>query len=422
MIGNCPKKQARMKELLDSSNMSEIERISCTPEVRLTMKKYICCKTRDIKCAYKGQPGVCVPRENCPLKKTLTVGQRNAWSNQKPCYVHDGTEYLCCTNPHCVSNHKLCDKQKPAAQQTTFGFPKCLAKGIPGLIVPKAMCSAQDLLQRVKNSKHVCCATPTTDRLISHPNAAKLANMLCGTVEHMVKVQGGEIAQRGEFPWMAYLAYSYKHTRCGGSLIHPFYVLTAKHCVKPPAKPTRVLLGVHDVQDTPPCRKTFRQSFCAQVQQITISETLHHHYYDIALVRLAAKAILSQDRVYPICLPLYVSLLRQMPESVIITGWGKTENEMLSNVLLKATTKVVMRGKECPNDHVICSGGVNNSNHCAGDSGGPYQAIRKFGGSMRYVQYGVISSGSMYCSISERRSQGMLVSYFMDWILDNMAL
>lgn len=47
------------------------------------------------------------------------------------------------------------------------------------------------------------------------------------------RVYGGKSSQQNEYPWMALIRYrnAKKPSRCGGSIINNYYVLTAAHCV-----------------------------------------------------------------------------------------------------------------------------------------------------------------------------------------------
>uniref|UniRef100_A0A182NS12 Peptidase S1 domain-containing protein n=1 Tax=Anopheles dirus TaxID=7168 RepID=A0A182NS12_9DIPT len=420
-IKSCPSEYDRLTSIIGKSKrMQEYNHVKCTPERQIGNQKYVRCRKRDIdiQCDFNGQKGVYVPRENCPnMQNSLTKQQLSDWSRQLG-YVHNGKEYLCCTYEKCLKLPTVCDPERSVPQRPP-AFPSCTNNGVDGSLVPDTMCVTQEQSNQ-SSGKHVCCVPPKPDRLMSRRRASRLANMECGMFDNGPLIQNGQEADRGEFPWMAYLVYKQRGKRCAGTLIHPSYVLTAKHCMKPNEMPTHVMLGVHDASDTPPCSRTTRESYCSQVQKISVASTPSHNKFDIGLLRLASKATLDPNSVFPICLPLYASLRMQMPESVIITGWGKTENGTVSNVLLKATTTVVIRGTACPDDHLICAGGKNDNNHCPGDSGGPYQKISSFGDYKRYVQYGVIAYGSWYCSQPDQYSRGMLVSYFMDWILDKM--
>uniref|UniRef100_A0A182NS13 Peptidase S1 domain-containing protein n=1 Tax=Anopheles dirus TaxID=7168 RepID=A0A182NS13_9DIPT len=399
---------------------AKLSHVQCTPQVQSGAKVHVCCEKRHIKCYYKGQRGVCVPRGNCPMLKSITEHEQVVWSNQQPCYVHQDKEYLCCTYDKCVMHPNLCDTVKPEMQQSASSYPVCYKNGTQGSLVSTAICDVQDQLARSHNS--VCCAPPTPDRLISHPKAAVLAAMPCGGFERELVIEDGEVAKRGEFPWMAFLVYVGNQTRCGGTLIHPSYVLTAKDCISSDPKPTHVLLGVSDLRKTPPCHAITGKSACDQVQRIAIAEILIHDMIDIGLLQLASRAQLREDRVHPICLPLYASLRIHMPRNVIVTGWGESEGAKPTYMLMKANTTVVMRGKECPNDQLICVGGVNYNTPCNGDTGGPYQAISKFGASSGYVQYGIISKVPPDCTNPDGPSSGPLVTYFINWILDRIDL
>ena len=56
----------------------------------------------------------------------------------------------------------------------------------------------------------------------------------CGTRFTQENIIGGELAQPGEFPYMALLGYKLSGDKifylCGGTLINRFYVVTAAHC------------------------------------------------------------------------------------------------------------------------------------------------------------------------------------------------
>ena len=90
---------------------------------------------------------------------------------------------------------------------------------------------------------------------------------------------------------------------------------------------------------------------------------------DIALIRLAKPANVSQNNIKTICLPLdEVSAKRLGPYYQVIMGWGATENGTSSQILQKANVPHV-NISECEEkfakikkldltENQLCAGGV----------------------------------------------------------------
>lgn len=53
----------------------------------------------------------------------------------------------------------------------------------------------------------------------------------CGFRPH-TRIVGGHEAQVNSWPWQAMIMASDKRQFCGGTLVHPNWVLTAAHCVE----------------------------------------------------------------------------------------------------------------------------------------------------------------------------------------------
>ncbi|XP_049281843.1 chymotrypsin-like elastase family member 2A [Anopheles funestus] len=379
----------------------EVNSNRCEPVMRMVASTHICCPNRDIGCGTNEKPGVCVTREQSTTKQSNNENDL--------CYVHNGKKYFCCTDTLCMLL-KEPTNEEVATDQRSSAFQSCTSDyGAAGFLVPARICSnPAPPAGGNTQDRAVCCVPPKKDYLIANPKAAKLAVSSCGMVPLRTKIQGGNFAQRGELPWMVKLVYKDKPATSSGTLIHTKYVLTAKHCIT--AQLQSVELGVHDVYDK------------SEVQTISISRPFVHKIYDVGLLVLAKPATLG-TYVQVICLPIYASLRMNLPTTVIISGWGNTESNKVSPVLIKADTKVVMSEKGC-NTTYICVGGLPNPNHCPGDSGGPHQAVSKFGELTvgRYVQYGIIADGPYYCSKPDRVSRGVSVGYVIDWILAKMQI
>lgn len=302
----------------------------------------------------------------------------------------------------------------------------------------------------------VCCAqqtstdtrdvvTPALDppNVVNHANLRLLNNDLCGPVPQ-TKIVGGKKTGVFDFPWMALLSYNITgrspEFRCGGSLINKRYVLTAAHCVtglNPDMKLEGVRLGDHDVSTERDCDKEADdlEVVCAEKYQDFGIESVHFHsnytraklQNDIALIRLNRDANLRPQSVRPICMPIG-SAATLTKTKVVVTGWGITEKQNRSLELLQVHLPVV-DVNSCAETYKrqvqiwykqMCAGGNKGMDSCAGDSGGPLQALSVYNGEVKFVQYGIVSFGQTNCGTAGLPGVYTKIVHYMDWILDTI--
>ena len=60
----------------------------------------------------------------------------------------------------------------------------------------------------------------------------KFADLVfCGVRPSKSRIVGGTVAKVNSWPWQAMLLNRYGDQFCGGSLVDPYWVVTAAHCV-----------------------------------------------------------------------------------------------------------------------------------------------------------------------------------------------
>jgi trypsin len=192
--------------------------------------------------------------------------------------------------------------------------------------------------------------------------------------QHEQDIIGGMAANPGQFPWQARLTFL-GQPHCGGSLIHPKWVLTAGHCVVNVAPvDMQVILGDHTISQTEPTE-----------QSHTVKRFIKHPSYhyegdapvnDVALIELNSPATLN-SAVQTIALQTTTASFANYTAS----GWGWTSGwaNQASDTLMFATLPV-SSSANCDGAPLVrdlfwsemCAGFADGSQSgCHGDSGGP---------------------------------------------------
>jgi len=235
------------------------------------------------------------------------------------------------------------------------------------------------------------------------------------------RVVGGDEAGFGTFPWQAYIRIG--TSRCGGSLVNEWYVVTAGHCVaRATPHQVRVTLGEYvlksDIEPLP--GRTYGASKIKVHPYFKFTPQADR--YDVAVIRLNRRVDFA-PHISPICLP--PKDMHLVGHYGWASGWGALEpGSRIRPKTLQVVDVPMIENRQCEQwhrdkgikviiyDEMVCAGYYEGGkDSCQGDSGGPLMMEHEG----RWTLIGLVSAGY---SCAKRGQPGIYhrVAHTTDWI------
>jgi secreted trypsin-like serine protease len=217
------------------------------------------------------------------------------------------------------------------------------------------------------------------------------------------RIVGGNTTENSKYPWQAELLIETEEglSLCGGTLIHPFIVMTAAHCLLDvfgefePGIEVEVWLGRTSVFAGGEAIQAY--NLWAPTAYNPFANFPQPNRNDVAFVTLERGSL----RPRPLLAGPDERALWTPGRTAVITGWGTTAEEGELSPILKEAPVPIVADETCVRPEIdgsrvdpatmVCAGNLaGGTDTCQGDSGGPLLSPIDGGG---YRLVGVTSWG-----------------------------
>ncbi|CAL1546056.1 unnamed protein product [Lymnaea stagnalis] len=230
----------------------------------------------------------------------------------------------------------------------------------------------------------------------------------------------GRDSDPGAWPWMASMQEFGVHI-CGGAIIHPYFILTAAHCVDSYTAfdDLKIVTGTTKLTQLAPSFKEY------MVRRAIIYPTYRKlSGDDIALLELR-QPIVYNDFTLPLCYPEKDDVFTKA-NRCFIAGWGHTLNNPKPSDILQFTKLTLYGNDKCNGSYMWngqmaategCAGYFNGDiAACSGDSGSPIVCEDETG---TYKSVGIASYVYKSCNVATKPMAYTITQLYIDWIKNN---